>query len=174
MPVGVPDFWPGQLIHYENVPTDGRLDASPTSNWAYDHAQLAQHAGFETSWADVLALSRPVYTRMINVDSYHMVLADWVKDGAWHDWLVPFGGQISLEGVVIRVQGVSIMASASLELKGAGPVGAVNIAAFLAGAAGVVRNQDFIIGLDETGVVRYRTYADMWSVLSALMTGFFR
>lgn len=37
MPVGRPDYWYGQLLVFEEVPTDGRIDAGPTSDWAHDH-----------------------------------------------------------------------------------------------------------------------------------------
>ena len=37
MPVGRPDFWYGQILLFEQVPTDGRTDAGPTSDWAHDH-----------------------------------------------------------------------------------------------------------------------------------------
>jgi len=174
MPVGVPDFWPGQLIHYEGIPTDGRLDASPTSNWAYDHEHLAQHATFATSASDVALYSRPIYTRMLSVDAYHMVLADWIMDGAWHDWVVPFGGITDMEGVVIRLVGQAGTDGASLYLKGNGPVGAVNRVSFWCPGSGESRCQDFIIGVDETGIVRYQTFPGLWLQLNALMTGFFR
>lgn len=172
MPVGVPDFWPGQLIHYENVPTDGRLDASPTSNWAYDHEHLGQHATFVTSAPDVLLYSRPVYHPMLSRDVFDMLVADWTADGDWHDWVLPFGGLVNQEGALIRVWGMSSPGLGTLELKGAGPVGSVNIATFQTPNADVLLYQEFMIGLDGTGIVRYKTYSGMWTTLSAMMAGF--
>jgi len=174
MPVGVPDFWPGQLIHYEGIPTDGRLDASPTSNWAYDHEHLAQHATFATSASDVLLYSRPIYTPMLNRDAMDKVLADWIMDGDWHDWLLPFGDQVDMEAAMIRFWGRSTPGLGTLELKGAGPVGAMNVANFHTFAPDTTVYQEFIVGLDGTGIVRYRTYPGAWDLLSALMGGFWR
>lgn len=179
MPVGVPDFWPGQLIHYENVPTDGRLDASPTSNWAFDHKSLPQHATFATSPVDVLMYSRPIYTVMLNRDVMDKLLADWICDGDWHDWALPFGtapdsGYNVMQGALIRVWGISTPGLGTLELKGNGSVGAANVAMFHTSAADTAVYQEFTVGLNGDGIVRYKTYASMWSLLSAMMAGFWR
>ena len=175
MPVGVPDFWPGQLIHYEGIPTDGRLDASPTSNWAYDHEHLAKHAAFVTSAADVLLYSRPVYTRMLGLDSWWKTKADLTLDGAWHDLTVPFGGSVPMEGVVLRVIGSATDVDMFFELRGTGNVGLKNVAALITQAIGVQIQADVIVGVDEDGVLQYRGGGPgTWLVLNMLMTGFFR
>jgi hypothetical protein len=98
MPVGRPDFWYGQVLLFEEAPTDGKTDAGPTSNWAYDHvndpeahhelltggdvdAKIAAHTAIEAAHHDVFeaadsAAAIATHTALPNAHHTAFVAAD--------------------------------------------------------------------------------------------------
>ncbi len=53
MPVGRPDFWYGQVLLFEQLPTAGKTDAGPTSDWAHTHQENASAHHTKTVSADI-------------------------------------------------------------------------------------------------------------------------
>ena len=170
MPVGRPDFWWGQVLMFENTPTNGVLTSGPTSNWAYDHNANPDAHHVRYTDAEAQAAAWPVYLGTGDAIAWSKQLADFVCDGLWHEWSMAGWFSVAPKAVILRIQCWASVRGAPFQFKASNIENDYQLTYVTGMYDDMIQTQDVIVAVGPDNKIEYRAWPANWLLFNVLVS----